>query len=102
MNSLEVSRLDMVRAFGNDAPPAKLAFYSLPQAGAPESPSALTRLSDLLRLNDAGQKALLTDWLHGCYTAQSFEDALAAREKLQPGEAIYVRSGHCVTAHSSG
>ena len=45
--------------------------------------SALPRLSDLLRLNDAGQKALLTDWLHGCYTAQSFEDALAARDKLQ-------------------
>ena len=69
LNSLEVSRLDMVRAFGNDAPPAKLAFYSPPQAGAPEAPAALPRLADLLRLNDAGQKALLADWLHGCYTA---------------------------------
>ena len=37
MNSLEVSRLDMVRAFAGDAPPAKLAFYSPPQAGAPEA-----------------------------------------------------------------
>jgi chromosome segregation protein len=100
MNSLEVSRLDMVRAFGNDAPPAKLAFYSPPQAAAPEGPAPLPRLADLLRLNDAGQKALLSDWLHGCYTAASFEDALAAREKLQPGEAIFVKSGHAVTAHS--
>ncbi|MBI2770827.1 MAG: chromosome segregation protein SMC [Burkholderiales bacterium] len=100
MNSLEVSRLDMVRAFGNDAPPAKLAFYSPPQAGMPEGASALPRLADLLRLNDAGQKALLTDWLHGCFTAASFEDALAARDKLQPGEVIYVKSGHCVSAHS--
>jgi chromosome segregation protein len=32
MGSLEVSRLDMVRAFANDAPPAKLAFYQ-PAAG---------------------------------------------------------------------
>ncbi|MGZ5194118.1 MAG: chromosome segregation protein SMC [Ramlibacter sp.] len=100
LNSLEVSRLDMVRAFANDAPPAKLAFYSPPQATAPEGASALPRLAELLRLNDAGQKALLVDWLHGCYTARSFEDALAAREQLKPGEVIYVQSGHAVTAHS--
>jgi chromosome segregation protein len=100
MNSLEVSKLEMVRAFGNDAPPAKLAFYSPPPAGAPEAASALPRLADLLRLNDAGQKALLVDWLHGCFTAQSFEEALAAREQLKAGEVIYVKSGHAVTAHS--
>lgn len=100
LNSLEVSRLDMVRAFASDAPPAKLAFYHLPAAGVPEAAGALPRLADLLRLNDAGQKALLSDWLHGCYTAASLEEALAAREKLQAGEAIYVKSGHAVTAHS--
>jgi chromosome segregation protein len=100
LSSLEVSRLDMVRSFAGDAPPAKLAFYSPPQAGAPEAPAALPRLADLLRLNDAGQKALLTDWLHGCYTAASFEEALAARDKLKAGEVIYVKSGHAVTAHS--
>jgi chromosome segregation protein len=38
MGSLEVSRLDMVRAFANDAPPAKLAFYHPPPAGVPEPP----------------------------------------------------------------
>ena len=100
MNSLEVSRLEMVRSFAGDAPPAKLAFYSPPQAGVPEAAGTLPRLADLLRLNDAGQKALLTDWLHGCYTAASFEDALAARDKLAAGEVIYVQSGHAVTAHS--
>jgi chromosome segregation protein len=100
LNSLEVSRLDMVRAFGNDAPPAKLAFYSPPAAAAPEAAGALPRLADLLRLNDAGQKALLGDWLHGFYTAPTLEEALAARDKLKPGEAIYVKSGHAVTAHS--
>ncbi len=100
LNSLEVSRLEMVRSFAGDAPPAKLSFYSPPQAGLPEAAGALPRLADLLRLNDAGQKALLTDWLHGCYTAASFEDALAARAKLGAGEVIYVQSGHAVTAHS--
>ncbi len=98
--SLEVSRLEMVRSFAHDAPPAKLAFYSPPQAAVPEGAAALPRLAELLRLNDAGQKALLTDWLHGCYTAASFEDALAARDKLGAGEVIYVQSGHAVSAHS--
>ncbi len=100
MNSLEVSRLDMVRAFAADAPPARLAFYTPPPAGAPEGQAALPRLADLLRLNDAGQQALLADWLHGCYTARSLEDALAARGQLKAGEVIYVATGHAVSAHS--
>ena len=100
LGALEVSRLDMVRAFAGDAPPAKLAFYSPPLAGVPQDTAALPRLSSLLRLNDAGQQALLADWLHGCYTAHSFEDALAQRAALQPGEVIYVQSGHAVSSHS--
>ena len=100
LGALEVSRLDLVRAFGNDAPPAKLAFYSPPAAGVPAGEGALPRLASLLRLNDAGQQALFDDWLTGCYTAASFEEALAQREQLRPGEVIYVKSGHAVASHS--
>ena len=100
LGALEVSRLDMVRAFASDAPPAKLAFYSPPAATAPEAAPKLPRLSDLLRVNEAGQRAVLTDWLYGCYTANSFEDALAQRGQLASGEAIYVKSGHVVSSHS--
>ena len=101
LGALEVSRLDMVRAFGNDAPPAKLAFYSPPatEVTAPVRPG-LKPLADWLRLNDAGQKALLTDWLSGCWSAANLDEALAQRSQLQPGEAIYVPAGHVVTAHS--
>jgi chromosome segregation protein len=100
MMSLEVGKLETVRAFAQDAPPAKLAFYSAPQAAAPEKASSLPKLVDLLRVNDAGLKALLSSWLHGCFTANSLEDALAARDKLQAGEVIYVKSGHCVSPFS--
>jgi chromosome segregation protein len=100
LGALEVSRLEMVRAFGNDAPPAKLAFYSPPLADLPEKTTVLPRLADLLRLNDAGQKAVLADWLQGCFTAHSFEDALANRDKLQAGELIFVKSGHAVGPYS--
>ncbi len=97
MGALEVSRLEMLRAFDSDAPPAKLAFYSPPVAALPNMGiSTLARLSDLLRVGDAGQRAVLTDWLHGCYTAASFEEALASRSQLQSGELIFVKSGHAV------
>ncbi len=102
MGALEVSRLDMVRAFASDAPPARLAFYSPPAGAAAPAPSAtgLKPLAAWLRLNDAAQQALLGDWLHGCLTAASLEEALAQRERLQHGEVIFVASGHAVTAHS--
>ncbi|MBK9340460.1 MAG: chromosome segregation protein SMC [Rhodoferax sp.] len=104
LNAIEISRLDMVRGFlgatGTDAPPAKLAFYTTPQAGLPAASTALPKLADLMRLNDAGQKALFTDWLQGCYTAASFDEALANRSKLNAGEVIYVKTGHAVSAYS--
>jgi len=107
MGSLEVSRLDLVRGFagtdGRDTPPAKLSFYSPPNAVAPARSITtinLKPLAELLRLNDAGLSTLLGDWLHGSYTVDKLDDALAARDKLQVGEVIYVKSGHAVTKHS--
>ena len=100
LGALEVSRLETIRAFGRDAPPAKLSFFSPPSAGAPEQTSILRRLSDVLRLNEAGQGAVLRDWLQGCYTAATLDDALAQRSQLKSGESIYVPAGHAVALHS--
>jgi chromosome segregation protein len=102
LSALEVSRLEMVRAFGNDAPPAKLAFYHSPATGTSTARSAagLKPLADWLRLNDAGQSALMADWLQGCLTAPNLEEAMAKRDQLQAGEVIFVPSGHAVSAHS--
>ncbi|MET3515472.1 chromosome segregation protein [Pseudacidovorax sp. 1753] len=102
MGALEISRLEMARAFANDAPPAKLSFYTPPAAPVAAGAGAMPRLADLLRLHDAGLQSLMADWLHGCFTAASLDEALAARERLQPGEAIYVAAGHVVTRHSVG
>ncbi len=97
LNALEVGRVETVRAFANDAPPAKLAFYTLPAGAISNTHETLSRLSDLLRLNDAGLKALLNDWLEGVYTAASLDDALAQRGKLTHGEVIMTREGHAVS-----
>ena len=100
LGALEVSVLDRVRAFGNDAPPAKLTFFSPPVAALPAPAMVLPRLSDLLRPQDAGQAAVLRDWLQGSYSAASLDEALAQRSQLQAGEAIYVPSGHAVSQYS--
>lgn len=97
LNALEVGRVDIVRAFASDAPPAKLAFYTLPSAAISSTHHTLPRLSDLLRLHDAGLKALLNDWLEGVYTAASLDEALAQRGKLTHGEVIMTREGHAVS-----
>ena len=104
LGALEVGRLDMVRGFlgsgGQDAPPARLAFFSTAQAAGASSTARFARLSDLLKINDAGLRAVLVDWLSDCYTAPSLDEAMAKRAELQAGETIYVPTGHAVTAHS--
>jgi chromosome segregation protein len=104
LSSLQVSRLDMVKAFASDAPPAKLSFYSPPNATQTSArkglPAACRPLSDLLRLSDAGLSALLTDWLQGYFTAPSLEDAMAWRDQLQGAECFVVQTGHAVGKHS--
>ncbi len=97
MGALEVGRLETVRAFATDAPPARLAFYSPPAAAIANTHETLPRLTDLLRLDDAGLKALLNDWLEGVYTAASMDEALAGRGKLSHGEVIMTREGHAVS-----
>ncbi len=106
--ALPVGRLESVRGFagaaGAEGPPVRLAFYSapagLPAAAAAPAAPARPRLADLLQVPDAGLRAVLQHWLHGCYTAPTLDEALALRAELQPGEAVYVRAGHAATAHS--
>ena len=100
LNALEVSRLDMIKSLGHDAPPSKLSFFSPPAAGAPAPASRMPALSDWLQVGDAGLRGLLQDWLHGCYTANDLEQALAQRDQLQAGETIYTPSGHAVSRHA--
>ena len=101
MAALEVRSLDWARAFADDAPPARLAFYQLPPAApAPAAPADLTPLSSLLRINDPDLRALLNDWLRNVYTSNDLAQALAARATLPEGSALVVKAGHLVDRHS--
>ena len=98
INALAVGRLDLVRAFAVDPPPARLAFYAPAVHAARPAAAArgLAPLAALLRLGDAALQALLDDWLEGVYTAASLDEALAGREALGHGELLMTREGHAV------
>ena len=102
LGALEVSRLDMVAAFALDPPPTKLTFFTPDRAAADADAGALPPLRAQVQSHHPDHGRLLADWLRGCYSAESFGDALAQRGRLGAGEAFYLRSGHVVTAHSVG
>ncbi len=106
MGALEVSRLDMLRSLASDAPPARLAFFAAPSPAIDNAvqtvPGLGQPLSDLLRLDDMALRHLLTDWLQGCHTAATLDEAMALRDKLPPGHSIYTPAGHAVSRHAVG
>ncbi|RQM48004.1 chromosome segregation protein SMC [Paraburkholderia bannensis] len=96
--ALEVSNLDWVKAFATDAPPAKLAFYAPPLAGQTASvPAGLTPLLSLVRIDDAGLRAVLNEWLGTTFVADDLAQALAQRAQLPEGGAFVVKAGHSVS-----
>ncbi|WP_353148175.1 chromosome segregation protein SMC [Pollutimonas bauzanensis] len=101
MAGLEVRQLDHARAFVNDAPPARLAFYQVPPAAAASAPApGLSPLSALLRLTDPDLRTLLNDWLQDVYVCPDVTKALSQRGELPPGGLYVVKEGHVVDAHS--
>jgi len=101
MGALEVSQLERLAAFAADAPPAKLAFYSLSfnmSLTQLEAPTGTMALARKLKLHDANLQALLAGWLAGCWCVDTLEGALAVRDQLAPGQAVWTPAGHCVGA----
>jgi chromosome segregation protein len=99
--ALEMSNIEWAKAFFSDAPPAKLALYSPStiSAVAPDV-AGLKPLASLLKLNDAGIRALLADWLHQVYVADDAASAFAERARLPAGAMFITRQGHVVTQSS--
>ncbi|RMX08425.1 chromosome segregation protein SMC [Corticibacter populi] len=111
MAALPVSRLDHVRGFAGaeTRPPTKLVFYAESEVAAGTDATALAHpalglpaLASRIRCADARLQAIVADWLHGCYSADALDEALAARGQLREGEQILLAQGHSVTRHSLG
>ena len=102
--ALEMSNIDWVKAFFGDAPPARLALYAPSVTIAASAVTAtvpgLTPFASLLRINDAGLRGVLLDWLHNVYIADDAASAFAARAALPAGGSFITRQGHVVGASS--
>jgi chromosome segregation protein len=98
--ALEVSNIDWAKAFVLDAPPARLALYAPQAGGHAAAPDGFKPFSSLLRVNDAGVRGVLEDWLHGVYVAVDAAQAFAERARLPQGAAFVTREGHMVTRSS--
>jgi len=95
--SLEIRDLDWVKAFFNDAPPAKLAFVTLSsvEEAKPAVPG-LTPLISHVRIDDANLRGLFSEWLAGRYACASNEEAFAKRASLPPRGVFVTQAGHMV------
>jgi chromosome segregation protein len=100
--ALELKDLSWASAFFEDAPPAKLAFFSVDAAASEHQvPRGLTSLMSKLRFTDASLRTLLDEWLAGIYIADSAADALARRTNLPPGASFVVPDGHLIDRHAA-
>lgn len=100
MGALEVGQLAAAAGAVERRTAQPPGLFSPPPVAAAPAPATWPRLADWLQLADAGLRTLLGDWLHGCYTQTSLEQALAQRGQLQPGEAIFTPQGHAVSRHA--
>lgn len=101
MTGVEVSNLAWAQAFGEDAPPARLAFFQMPvPAPAPATVAGLTPLASLVQVTEPALKTLMQGWLGQVYIADGLAEAIARRDQLPPGGAWVVPAGHLVEAHS--
>ena len=99
--SIELSQLDWVKAFFQDAPPARLAFHQL--SASPEAPAAMPGfqpLSACLKGAQVPLQSMLTAWLQGVFVADDPVQALSARDQLPPGSCFVLKSGHQIDRHS--
>ena len=97
VQALEVGRIESLSGLLDERPPAKVGFFSPGTvAAAPAPPDGLLPLSGQAHTTDPQVRALLDDWLHGSFCAESGSDAIRDRARLPVGGQFVLRSGHVV------
>jgi chromosome segregation protein len=102
ISALEIKDLGWAKSFFEDAPPAKLAFFS---AGEEDRrapiPEGFVTLASKVRISDAPLRNLVDEWLDGIYLADTAEDALERRSTLPVGASFVVPGGHLIDRHAA-
>jgi len=98
---LEVRHIEHARAFVQDPPPVRLAFYQRPEpAPVAAPPPGFQPMTALLKGSDPELRTVLDSWLSGVFWVDDLAQALARRHELPAGAVFVVREGHLVDAHS--
>ena len=104
LNAVELEDVTRAGAWFDDPPPGKVALFgahaSLPSAVFAAPDRGLPRLVDFVRCKSPAVRPLLDEWLARVYLGEDAAAALAARDRLEPGEVIVTREGHLFTRHS--
>ncbi len=102
VQSLEVGRIDALAGLLSEQPPAKVGFYAsggVPGPATVPGPAGLQPLSAQVHTGDPQIRALLDEWLHGSYCAETSGQALAERDRLPAGGQFVLRGGHAIGRH---
>lgn len=103
LDAFRVSDLEKVAGFESSAPPARIGF--LQEGGGAPSRPGLTgpdRLASRVNISNVELAEAVNIMLGGCLVAESMADALRKRHQLTPGERIFLKSGHWVSANQIG
>jgi chromosome segregation protein len=95
---LQAADLNEAVRLAKDAPPSRLAFYSVNGvSNLDSSVNGLTSLISRVQVKDSGIKAVIQEWLGNVYIADSLDDAMRRREQLPQGGVLLVKEGHIVS-----
>jgi chromosome segregation protein len=93
---LQAVAADAAPAWFDDVPPSRLTVWT----GAGEPAAAAGTLASKIDSDDAGVRAVLSDWLAGVRLADDADSARARQPSLAPGECLVTPQGHLFTRHS--
>jgi len=100
LNALSLPSLDSASAL-SDAPPAKLALFTIAGNGGGDSESAqLKPLLDYVQCQDPQVLPVMRDWLAHVYAIADVATGHAQRDRLPTGGWFVTPQGHLVGAHS--
>jgi chromosome segregation protein len=101
VQALEVGRIETLSGLLDEQPPAKVGFYA-PAGALPAARDASPEVAGLVPLaaqvhtHDPQIRAMLDEWLHCSFCAESPAQALAGRAGLPVGGQFVLRGGHAI------
>jgi chromosome segregation protein len=103
LDAVELEDVTRAGAWFDDRPPGKLALFGAhvtpPSVVFAAPDRGLPRLVDFIQCKNPAVRPLLDEWLARVYLVEDGANALAAHDRLEPGELIVSRDGHLFTRY---